>query len=191
MRRFITTLLAGVLFAGLMAVPAAADDHAEPTIAEIVVAASSTDGLDDDPHDYDILLAAVLADEFLLTALSDPDASWTVFAPTDKAFMRTTGTDTEAAAVEVLASLGLTLGSPELQNVVLYHVLAGEKSSYQVFVKKFWKAKKLEMVNGDILKVRWFRLIDGTGNRVFPKWKAVDIQASNGVVHTIKEVLLP
>ena len=77
MRRFIITLLSGVLFAGLMAVPAAADND-EPTIAEIVIDVSSTDGLDNNSKDFDILLAAVLADPVLADALLDAKASWTV-----------------------------------------------------------------------------------------------------------------
>jgi uncharacterized surface protein with fasciclin (FAS1) repeats len=191
MRRIITLLTAGALFVGLISAPAVADDDATPTIAEIVIAVSGEEGPDNNPRDYDILLAAVKADPVLFGAVTDPAANLTVFAPNDRAFMRTTGTDSEAAAVDVLIELGLAPGSTALRDVVLYHVLGEEKSAYSVFFKRFWKTKKFEMVNGDVLKARWFRLIDGTDNRVRPVWRAVDIKASNGVIHTIREVLLP
>lgn len=191
MRRIITLLTAGALFVGLISAPAVATDDAPPTIGEIVIAVSGEEGPDNNPRDYDILLAAVKADTVLFDAVTNADASLTVFAPNDRAFMRTTGTDSEAAAVGVLIDLGLEPGSEALRDVVLYHVIGEEKSAYSVFVKRFWKTKKFEMVNGDVLKARWFRLIDGTHNRVRPVWRAVDIKASNGVIHTIREVLLP
>jgi uncharacterized surface protein with fasciclin (FAS1) repeats len=184
-------LTVGALFVGMLSAPAVADDDATPTIGEIVIAVSGEDGLDNHPRDYDILLAAVKADPVLLGAVTDAAAALTVFAPNDRAFMRTTGTDTEAAAVGALIDLGLAPGSDALRDVVLYHVLGGEKTAYSVFVKRFWRTKTFEMANGDLLSARWFRLIDGTENRVRPVWKAVDIKASNGVIHTIREVLLP
>ena len=112
----------------------------------------------------------------------------TVFAPNDKAFMKLTGTSDEAAALAAVASLG----PAAIQNIVLYHVIAGQElSAERVFIDGFWKTKKYEMANGDELKVRWFRLIDGTKNRVAAKANAVDIRATNGVIHTIREVLMP
>ena len=62
---------------------------------------------------------------------------------------------------------------------------------FTTLYKKFWRTKTFEMANGDDLKVRWFRLIDGTGNKIRPVWKATNIQATNGYIHTISEVLLP
>ena len=41
---------------------------------------------------------------------------------------------------------------------------------------------------GDVSRTR---IIDGTGNRVWPKMGSVDIQADNGVIHVVKEVLSP
>ncbi len=165
----------------------------EKSIGEIVIEVSSTDGPDKNAHDYDILLAAVLADKLLTDAvLGQGDfvgVDLTVFAPNDKAFMKLTGTDSEKAAVDALSDL---VGTPALQNIVLYHVIAGQElSAERVFINDFWKTKKFEMANGDILKARWFRLIDGTNNRVAAKVNAVDIRATNGVIHTIREVLMP
>jgi len=194
MRRLMSLLLAGALFVGLMAAPAVASGEDDaPSIGEIVIEVSSTDGPDKNGKDYDILLAAVLADDVLTAAvLGTGDfagVDLTVFAPTDKAFMKLTGTDSEADAA---AALGDLIGTEALRDIVLYHVIGGQAlSAERVFLDDFWKTKTFEMANGDDLKVRWLRLIDGTRNWVAPKVNAVDIQASNGVIHTIREVLMP
>jgi uncharacterized surface protein with fasciclin (FAS1) repeats len=186
-------LLTGALFVGLMAAPALADDSEAPSIGEIVIEVSSTDGPDKNGKDFDILLAAVLADDLLTAAvLGTGDfegVDLTVFAPNDRAFMKLTGTDSEKAAVDALMGL---VGTPALQNIVLYHVVAGEAlSSSDVFSNRWWKTMFFDMANGDVLKSRNGKLIDGIDNRVRVVDGAVDIKASNGVIHTIKEVLTP
>lgn len=189
MRRLTTTILATALFVGVMAVPASAS-HSSPapsqTITEIVVGASGDPGTyDGNGKDYDVLRDAVIALD-LADALNGGE--WTVFAPNDAAFEALTGVD-ESQAVDWLVS---NLGVPAVLDTVLYHVIAGDaKSRYEVFYKKFWRTKTFEMANGDDLEVRWFRLIDGTGNKIRPVWKATDIKATNGYIHTISEVLLP
>ena len=176
---------------GLLAVPAAADDAL--SIGETVIAVSGDDGPDNNPMDYDILLAAVLADDVLTAAvLGTGDfegVDLTVFAPNDSAFMRLTGTSSEADAASALSGL---LGTEALRDIVLYHVVVGEGLfAADVFTDRKWKTNVLEMGNGDPLYAKMLRLVDGTGNRVFPKLSAVNIEASNGVIHTIKEVLTP
>ena len=47
------------------------------------------------------------------------------------------------------------------------------------------------MAFGDSIVIRAYRIIDGTGNRVWPKLGSLDILATNGLIHTVKEVLLP
>ncbi len=194
MRRLWGLLLAGALMTGLLAAPAAAGDDPSdlPTIGEIVIDVSSTDGPDNNGMDYDILLAAVLADPLLTDAVLGTGAfegvDITVFAPNDRAFKRLTGTSSEADAAAALAPL---LGGPVLQDIVLYHAVPGSLFSGDVFTDKKWKTNVLTMANGDPLYARMLRLVDGSGNRVFPKLDAVDIEASNGVIHTVKEVLTP
>ena len=92
MRR-ITMLVAAASTAALVAAsPAAASKHGpqDPAgnIVETAVAASgpSAGTPDGNPHDYDILIAAVL-DQGLSGTLSSATAL-TVFAPTDAAFRR-------------------------------------------------------------------------------------------------------
>jgi uncharacterized surface protein with fasciclin (FAS1) repeats len=192
MRRILITLLAGALALSALAFPAAADGH-RPSIAEIVVAASGTDGPDDKKNDYDLLLAAVLADDLLLAATSGTGefegVKLTVFAPTDRAFMRLTGTDNEADAAAALSGL---LGSDTLRNIVLYHVVAGEVlDAEEVFFEEYQEKNTLHMANGDKLHAKYVKLRDGTGNWVTPQWRATDIKASNGIIHSIREVVLP
>ena len=193
MRRTITLLLAAGLFVGLFAVPAAASSQ-RPTIAEIVVSASGDigSGFDRNGNDYDILREAVVATGQVSLLLNE-SATLTVFAPNDRAFIRLAksfdpSVRTEEQAFNTIAGLGI----PTVANVVGYHVKAGEElTRYQVFFKRFWRTKTLDMANGDALEVRRFRLIDGTDNKIRPVWRATNIKASNGIIHTVAEVLLP
>jgi transforming growth factor-beta-induced protein len=140
---------------------------AEPgTIVDVAVAAGS----------FTTLVAAVQA-AGLVETLSGP-GPFTVFAPTDEAF---------AAALE---SLGLTadelLADTEtLTSILTYHVIAGEVPSSQVVTMNGQSAATVNgaevtiTVEGDTVMVN-----DATVT-------AVDVMASNGVIHVIDSVLLP
>ncbi len=103
MRKVIVAALSATLALAL-AIPALARapqaEGAKPgdsTIVEIVV--SNPGG------NFDVLLAAVLAaDPAVLTALGDNE-QYTVFAPTDQAFINTLGVASEAEAIATLQSL--------------------------------------------------------------------------------------
>jgi uncharacterized surface protein with fasciclin (FAS1) repeats len=122
---------------------------------------------------FETLVAAVTAAD-LATALKSP-GPFTVFAPTDAAFAKL-----PAGTVDTLL---LPENKATLQAVLKYHVVAGEVRSNQVVT--LTSATTLEgsnvaiTVTGSTVKVN-----DATVT-------AVDVDASNGVIHVIDTVLLP
>jgi uncharacterized surface protein with fasciclin (FAS1) repeats len=124
---------------------------------------------------HDVLVAAVI-EARLLPALTDPFAELTVFAPTDDAF------------ADALAALGISAGdllaSPDLTDILLYHVIGAEVASGDL--ENGMLATPLNSSN--TLKVT----IDGAD--VFinqAQVTAVDLPASNGLVHVLDGVVLP
>ncbi|MEM9725413.1 MAG: fasciclin domain-containing protein [Pseudomonadota bacterium] len=173
------------------------DDATVPTIAEIA----------QDAGDFDILVKALAltAEEGgsgLLAAASDPTAELTVFAPTDAAFIalaREFGYegDDEARAFEVLVD-GLTeiTGSPEaaiktLGDVLAYHVSAGEQSSREIRAEG--DVTTLLEIDGEAqsFHVSGRSLIDADDALENPRITGRDVDASNGVIQVIDQVLIP
>jgi uncharacterized surface protein with fasciclin (FAS1) repeats len=99
---------------------------------------------------------------------------FTVFAPTDKAF--------EALPKGVLADLLKPENKAKLQKILTYHVVAGEVTS------KMIKPGEVKTVEGSPLKisVESGKVMVGPANVVL-----ADVDASNGVIHVINQVLLP
>jgi len=98
---------------------------------------------------------------------------YTVFAPTDAAFIATWGGAKEAAAIAAVNAL-----PPEaLTNILLYHVTEGRRTSRSVLA-----APAYEMLNGEYL-TRAELLNAGIA--------ATNISASNGIIHVINHVLIP
>ena len=161
------------------------------TIVDVAVAASGGGTPDDNPSDYDILVQAVVATG-LTGALADTSQTYTVFAPNDRAFLRLvtdlTGT-APASEADALAAITSTFTAQQISNILLYHVVAGQKLG---FVKVI-TAGSLTMANGGVVEPRGIKLRDETPALRDPKlvpW-AVNIQATNGVIHTIDRVLVP
>jgi uncharacterized surface protein with fasciclin (FAS1) repeats len=161
--------------------PVAAQDA--PTIAEIVVASAEAE-----TPEFTTLLAAVgLADPAVLEALLDPEASWTVFAPTDAAFAALAEALGEEAFAAVLEDTEL------LTDILLYHVLDGAVMSTDVvdLLTEFEGEFSAVTLNGQYVDVMG-SVEDGItiddANLVL---EMVDIEASNGVIHVIDAVLVP
>ena len=141
-------------------------EGAEPgSIIEVAVANGS----------FATLVAAVEA-AGLTETLSDPTATFTVFAPTDDAFAAL-GEDT----VDDL------LGDPDaLRDVLLYHVIADQAVSSETALTL--NGSDVEMASGDTVTVT------ASGVALFINDSAVialDVEASNGIIHAIDEVLTP
>lgn len=152
---------------------------AEPTIADIVVELASGD-----PAEFSVLLAAVqAADPSILEALSDPSSTLTVFAPTDAAF------------ASLLEALGLTaeelLASPDLDFILTYHVLGSVVTSADVIANG--EETVAPTLSGNDLLIR----VSDEGSILFPDAgggmviEPFDVEASNGIIHTVDAVLVP
>ncbi|MDH3300767.1 MAG: fasciclin domain-containing protein [Acidimicrobiia bacterium] len=136
------------------------------TIVDVAVANGS----------FTTLVAAVQA-AGLDTTLSG-DGPFTVFAPTDDAF------------VAALDALGLTAeellaDTATLESILTYHVVAGEVPSSDVVTMD---GQSVATVNGAEMTIS----VDGDTVMVNDATvTAVDVEASNGVIHVIDSVLLP
>ena len=196
MRRIIATLVATFAVLGLTASVAAAHNprwHHKPpgTIVDVAVKASSDQGPDSNPYDYDLLIAAVTATG-LAPVLADNSQTFTVFAPNDRAFEKLVADLTGAWPESEQATLDAVLATfsvDQIKNILLYHVVAGKAlSPWQVLF-----SRSLTMANGGTVKPRGLRLKDETPALRDPKlvlW-AINLRASNGVIHTIDRVLVP
>ena len=123
-------------------------------------------------NDFSTLTAAVITAE-LLPALTNPLASFTVFAPTNEAF------DDLAAALGT--DLDGLLALPNLADVLLYHVVDGVVLS-------------TDLVNGSVTTLNGQDVVVDLTSGVMINTATVilaDVLADNGVVHVIDEVLIP
>ena len=123
---------------------------------------------------FNTLVAAVQA-----AGLEDTlrgDGPFTVFAPTDEAF---------AALPEgTVESLLMPENRDQLVAILTYHVVAGEYMSGDLAGQTL----SVETVQGDTVD------IDATGDNVMVDGATVimaDVDASNGVIHVINEVIMP
>jgi len=176
---------------------------AQNTIADKVVAASggATAGtFDQNANDYDILLTA-LNTAGLTGAVADPNASLTVFAPNDAAFVRLardlgfTGTGEQAAwqfLVQALTTLGGGNPIPVLQDVLKYHVAPQRISVFGVILRSILGQDIPTLVAGATIQPFFFVLVDNEPDLVNPRVRLpLNLSASNGIIHTIDRVLLP
>ena len=174
MRRLLVTVAATAVILGLGAATATAKHRGwggKPagSIVDVAVKASSANGPDANPHDYDLLIAAVTATG-LAPTLDDESQRFTVFAPNDRAFQRLvrdlTGGGSLPSEQEALDAVLATFSAEQITDILLYHVVA---------------------------KPRLLRLVDETPALRDPRLvlRAIDIRATNGVIHTIDRVLVP
>lgn len=123
-------------------------------------------------NSFSVLTDAIIAAE-LLPALTDPFAELTVFAPTDDAFN------------DLLNDLGISaadlLSSPDLESILLYHVVGAEVLSG-------------DLTNGPVTTLNGADVVIDLSAGVFVNDAEVitpDVTTDNGVVHAIDKVLDP
>jgi uncharacterized surface protein with fasciclin (FAS1) repeats len=164
-----------VIFLGSFAVALAfgggltgcSDDDAAPAPPKDIVATASAAGT------FNTLVAALGAAD--LTATLQSAGPFTVFAPTDAAFAKLpAGTIDDLLKPENKATL---------QAVLKYHVVAGDVRAAQVVT--LTSATTLQGASVAItVSASTVKVNDATVT-------AVDVAASNGVIHVIDTVLLP
>jgi len=143
------------------------DDPASGTI-DVVAATNGS---------FDTLVLA-LQTAGLDSVLADPSGKFTVFAPTDAAF------------AAYLADAGITAGqllaSPDLADILLYHVISGAEVNAAAAIAIAGNA--VEMGNSDNLALSL------SGADLFANLSQVstpNVDASNGIIHVIDTVLTP
>jgi uncharacterized surface protein with fasciclin (FAS1) repeats len=117
-------------------------------------------------------LAALLTQAGLADTLAGK-GSFTVFAPTDKAFKKVPKSTLDALAAD----------RDQLRAVLLYHVAKGRLPAAKVV-----KRSSIKTLNGASVRVK----VSGKTVRVGgAKVAKADVRASNGVIHVINKVLIP
>lgn len=162
--RIIAGALAVALLAGASSVATAGPKG--PTIVDVAIEANSSG-----PYagEFDTLIAALTspAGAELLAKLSG-NGQFTVFAPTDGAF------------ANIGLNPGNVAGTPDLDKVLMYHVTRGRRASGDVT-----SSSQIRTLLGESLSV------DGDMLNGASKIIVVDVEAANGIIHVVNEVLLP
>lgn len=123
-----------------------------------------------DDKEFDVLQAAVVKADLVNTL--NGSRQFTVFAPTDAAFIKTLGVADEAAAIDAVNALPVDA----LTNILTYHVMSGRHTSTSVLARDSYR-----MLNGATLTKA---TLANAG--INPVYKS----ASNGVIHVINSVLM-
>jgi uncharacterized surface protein with fasciclin (FAS1) repeats len=169
MRRIVLAVTAAALALSVVAAPAAARTASSPSIVDVAVAANTSGPL---AGQFDTLIAAVVASPKAYALLTS-QRQLTVFAPTDAAF----------------AELGLnadnvgSIDTATLTSILAYHVAPGRRDSGDVV-----DSTRIRTIQGGFLRVS---LHDGGAYVNDARIIAVDVPASNGIIHVIDAVLLP
>ena len=124
-----------------------------------------------DNDDFSTLVDLVVTAELAETLAGDGE--FTVFAPTNDAFANLVPFVTEA----------LERNPALLTDILLYHVVPGTLMAEDVLA-----SEELETAQGEMLQVN---ILDEQPRVDTANIVQVDIEASNGVIHVIDEVLIP
>ena len=155
------------------------------TIADIVVA--STEAVE---PQFTLLLAAL---EYTgLTGVFTGGGQYTVFAPTDEAFLNLVaflGPQLDPGIADPFEAIDALLGEGTVKNVLLYHVAEGRRAANSVVppVKDRTITTLLEAATFTVSK-------DGVISDIFGQEANIikaNISASNGIIHVIDTVILP
>jgi len=146
-----------------------AENAAMPKIEEGTLTTSIRDSAT-----FSILAKALKAAE--LDTVLGQKGSYTIFAPTDEAFGK--------LKEGTLDKLMLPENKEKLRSLLLYHVVAGNVMAADL------KDMAVKTMNGEMIKVD----VDDDGKEIEineVRVASADVVASNGVMHSIGEVLVP
>lgn len=201
--KFTLTTLFIVLFSASAAIAQPGQDRGGPpdgvvpggdTIAEIVIEATEAD-----PAEFTLLLGAIgyiaetNPDSALINGLFNDD-QFTVFAPTDAAFLALVGALSGVLDQDILnnegpfAAIDDLLGPGTVEAVVSYHVTEGRRASISVLPRVGERTIET-LLEGATFSVDSGEEISAVGNSA--EIVDADIPASNGVIHVIDTVILP
>ena len=141
------------------------------TIVDVALAANAESG------EFSILIAALQAADPAVLQTLGGKGQFTVFAPTDAAFVALLN-ELHLTAEQLLSNQAL------VTQVLLYHVARGNRDSAEVLA-----SSRIRTLNGGFLYQSGGVLTDANGR--VANIVAVDIKASNGVIHVIDRVVLP
>ena len=128
--------------------------------------------------EFSVLVEAVQA-AGLAGMLSDPNANYTVFAPTNAAFM-------QALQETGMTKAQLFANKPLLTKILGYHVVSGDMAMY---AKDIMPGNVMTASKDTLMVTSQGKLMDENGRTT--DIVKTDIAATNGVVHVIDRVLLP
>lgn len=208
--RRIAALVAAGAVTAVTAVAVAPAAHASTssstgTRSLATVLLADKNGFDDNPYDYDILTAAVLAvlkakPSSPVSVLTDGTVALTAFLPNDRAFKllvhQLTGrwVPKEKDVFAAVAGLGIDT----VEKVLLYHVVPGVTITAAQAVQA--NGAVLTTAEGDTLTVHVYQWRTGPSVRIFdttdgnwdPRVVRYDINIGNRqIAHGINRVLLP
>jgi uncharacterized surface protein with fasciclin (FAS1) repeats len=110
--------------------------------------------------------------------------TYTVFAPNDGAFANLPSGTLDALLKDI----------PALKNILLFHVVAGKK----VYKKDLRCTRRVKMANNKYSRTvcrnkrtQLFQKGAGNPRSKMPEIITADIEACNGVIHVVSEVMLP
>jgi uncharacterized surface protein with fasciclin (FAS1) repeats len=162
---FVLVMAAGVFAPAAMAAPKG------DTIVDVALAVNAQTG------EFSILKAALLAADPAVIQTLSGNGQFTVFAPTDAAF------------IDLLDEIGMTaeqlLSNQELvTTVLLYHVARGNRDSADVI-----GSDRIRTLQRGFLFQDGGVLTDANGRTA--NIIITDVPAANGVIHVIDRVVLP
>jgi uncharacterized surface protein with fasciclin (FAS1) repeats len=169
--KFVYGLLIAVLAFGAFAAPSAYAAPKGPTIIDVAKAVNAQTG------EFSILIAAINAADPAVAKTLSGNGKFTVFAPTDAAFLDLLD-ELNLSAEDVLGNQAL------VTQVLLYHVARGNRDSADIL-----SSSRIRTLERGFLSQSGGVLTDANGrtaNIVLP-----DVKASNGVIHVIDRVVLP